>query len=182
MYNYRPAQGDGERPHAQILASGVGMPWALSAQEILADEWGVAADVWSVTSWNELRRDAVEAEEWNLLHPTEGQRTPHVTQALAGAPGPVVAVSDWMRAVPDQIARWVPGEYTSLGADGFGCSDTRGATRRHFHIDAQSVVLAVLTELARNGHIKHEVLQQAIDRYQLLSVQAADAGPVGGDA
>jgi pyruvate dehydrogenase E1 component len=182
IYQFRPADSDGDKPHAQILASGVGMPWALDAQQILADEWNVAADVWSVTSWNELRRDAVAADEWNLLHPNEGLRTPYVTQALANAPGPVVAVSDWMRAVPDQIARWVPGDYTSLGADGFGFSDTRGATRRHFHIDAQSVVLAVLTELARNGHIKHEVLQQAIDRYQLLSVQAADAGPVGGDA
>jgi pyruvate dehydrogenase E1 component len=182
LYLYRGADSDGDRPHAQILASGVAMPWALEAQQILAEQWGVAADVWSATSWNELRRDAVECEEWNLLHPNEGQRTPHVTQALAQAPGPVVAVSDWMRAVPDQIARWVPGDYTSLGAEGFGLSDTRGATRRHFHIDTQSIVVAVLSELAKTGQVKHEALGEAIDRYQLLDVQAAGAGNTGGDA
>ena len=109
------------------------------------------ADVWSATSWNELRREAVAAEEHNLLHPEEEQRMPYVTRKLAGAEGPFVAVSDWMRSVPDQIARWVPGTYQSLGADGFGFADTRGAARRFFHIDAQSIVLAVLTELARRA-------------------------------
>jgi pyruvate dehydrogenase E1 component len=182
LYRYRPAADPGDQSRAQILASGVAMPWALHAQEILAEEWGVAADVWSATSWTELRRDAVAAEEWNLLHPNEDQRTPYVTQALRDAPGPVVAVSDWMRAVPDQIARWVPTDYTSLGTDGFGFSDTRGAARRHFHIDAQSIVVAVLTELARTGQVKHEVLGEAIDRYRLLDDQAADAGEAGGDA
>ncbi|MGW2339961.1 pyruvate dehydrogenase (acetyl-transferring), homodimeric type [Streptomyces sp. NPDC001661] len=167
---------------AQILASGVGVPWAMEAQQILADEWNVRADVWSATSWNELRRDAVEAERHNLLHPDEEQRTPYVTQKLSGAEGPFVAVSDWMRAVPDQIARWVPGTYQSLGADGFGFADTRGAARRFFHIDAQSVVVGVLTELAREGKIDRSVLKQAIDRYQLLDVSAADPGAAGGDA
>jgi len=93
----------------------------------------------------------------------------------------VVAVSDWMRAVPDQISRWVPSDYASLGTDGFGMSDTRGALRRHFHVDAESVTVAVLTELARRGEVKHEVLQQAVDGYRLTDVQAADAGDnVGG--
>src|SRR5882757_3499134 len=136
---------------AQILASGVAVPWAIEAQRILAEEWNVRADVWSATSWNELRRDAVEVELHNLLHPEEEQRVPYVTRKLSTAEGPFVAVSDWMRSVPDQIARWVPGRYTSLGADGFGFADTRGAARRFFHIDAQSIVLAVLTELARDG-------------------------------
>ncbi len=181
LYRVAPAAEPGDRPRAQILASGVGLPWALDAQRLLAEEWGVAADVWSATSWNELRRDAVTCEEWNLLHPDEEQRTPHVTTALQGAPGPVVAVSDWMRAVPDQISRWVPGDYSSLGADGFGFSDTRGAARRVFHIDAQSVVLAVLTELANRGEVDRSVLRQVIDRYQLLDVQAAGAGPTGGE-
>jgi pyruvate dehydrogenase E1 component len=167
---------------AQILASGVAVPWALEAQQILAEEWNVRADVWSATSWNELRRDAVRAEEHNLLHPEEEQRVPYVTRKLTGAEGPVVAVSDWMRAVPDQISRWVPGQYQSLGADGFGFADTRGAARRFFHIDAQSVVLGVLTELAKQGKIDRSVLKQAIDRYQLLDVTAADPGPAGGDA
>ncbi|WP_406508802.1 pyruvate dehydrogenase (acetyl-transferring), homodimeric type [Streptomyces sp. NBC_00212] len=167
---------------AQIMASGVAVPWALDAQRILAEEWNVRADVWSATSWNELRREAVEVEEHNLLHPEEEQRVPYVTRKLQGAQGPFVAVSDWMRAVPDQIARWVPGTYQSLGADGFGFADTRGAARRFFHIDAQSIVLAVLTELAREGKVDRSALKQAVDRYRLLDVAAADPGAAGGDA
>ncbi|MFJ8307977.1 MULTISPECIES: pyruvate dehydrogenase (acetyl-transferring), homodimeric type [unclassified Streptomyces] len=167
---------------AQIMASGVAVPWALEAQRILAEEWNVRADVWSATSWNELRREAVEVEEHNLLHPEEEQRVPYVTRKLQGSPGPFVAVSDWMRAVPDQISRWVPGTYQSLGADGFGFADTRGAARRFFHIDAQSIVLAVLTELAREGKVDRSALKQAVDRYRLLDVTAADPGAAGGDA
>jgi pyruvate dehydrogenase E1 component len=164
------------------MASGVAVPWAVEAQRILAEQWNVRADVWSATSWNELRREAVEVEEHNLLHPEEEQRVPYVTRKLSGAEGPFVAVSDWMRSVPDQIARWVPGRYTSLGADGFGFADTRGAARRFFHIDAESIVLAVLTELARDGKVDRSVLKQAIDRYQLLDASAADPGAAGGDA
>ncbi|MCR8572987.1 pyruvate dehydrogenase (acetyl-transferring), homodimeric type [Streptomyces sp. Isolate_219] len=179
---HRVKPGEKGEHTAQILASGVAVPWAVEAQQILADEWNVKADVWSATSWNELRRDAVEAEEHNLLHPEEEQRVPYVTQKLQGAEGPKVAVSDWMRSVPDQIARWVPGTYQSLGADGFGFADTRGAARRFFHIDAQSIVLGVLTELAKEGKVDRSLLKQAIDRYQLLDVAAADAGEAGGDA
>jgi pyruvate dehydrogenase E1 component len=180
IYKYR--SGDAGSIPAQILASGVAVPWALEAQKILAEDWNVRADVWSATSWNELRRDAVETETHNLLHPEEEQRVPYVTRKLAGSEGPFVAVSDWMRAVPDQISRWVPGPYQSLGADGFGFADTRGAARRFFHIDAQSVVLGVLTELAKDGKIDRSVLKQAIDRYQLLDVSAAHPGAAGGDA
>ncbi|MCM2578060.1 pyruvate dehydrogenase (acetyl-transferring), homodimeric type [Streptomyces meridianus] len=180
LYRFKAGE-KGSKP-AQIMASGVAMPWAVEAQQILADEWDVKADVWSATSWNELRKDAVDAEEFNLLHPEEDQRVPYVTTKLQGAEGPFVAVSDWMRAVPDQIARWVPGTYQSLGADGFGFADTRGAARRFFHIDAQSIVLAVLTELAKDGKVDRSVLKQAIDRYQLLDVAAADPGAAGGDA
>ncbi|MBL1067634.1 pyruvate dehydrogenase (acetyl-transferring), homodimeric type [Streptomyces sp. 7-21] len=179
---YRLKEGEAGSVPAQILASGVAVPWALEAQRLLAEEWDVRADVWSATSWNELRRDAVAAEEHNLLHPEEEQRVPYVTQKLSGAEGPFVAVSDWMRSVPDQIARWVPGTYQSLGGDGFGFADTRGAARRFFHIDAQSIVVAVLTELAREGKVDRSVLKQAIDRYQLLDVTAADPGTAGGDA
>ncbi|ARZ70311.1 pyruvate dehydrogenase (acetyl-transferring), homodimeric type [Streptomyces sp. HU2014] len=179
---YRFAQGEKGAIPAQILASGVAVPWAIEAQKILAEEWNVKADVWSATSWNELRRDAIEVEEHNLLHPEEEMRVPYVTSKLQGAEGPKVAVSDWMRAVPDQISRWVPGTYQSLGADGFGFADTRGAARRFFHIDAQSIVLAVLTELAKEGKIDRSALKQAVDRYQLLDVTAADPGAAGGDA
>jgi pyruvate dehydrogenase E1 component len=151
-----------------VLASGVAMPWALTAQRLLADDWGVAADVWSVTSWTELRRDALAAESHNLLHPEETPGVPYVTSALSGAPGPVVAVSDWIRAVPDQISRWVPSaSYTSLGTDGWGFSDTRAATRRFFHVDAESVVLAVLSELAKTGTVDRSLPAQAISKYQL---------------
>nr|WP_223267627.1 pyruvate dehydrogenase (acetyl-transferring), homodimeric type [Streptosporangium nondiastaticum] len=179
---YRFSQGEKGAIPAQILASGVAVPWAIEAQKILAEEWDVKADVWSATSWNELRKDAIEAEEHNLLHPEEELRVPYVTQKLQGAEGPFVAVSDWMRAVPDQISRWVPGAYQSLGADGFGFADTRGAARRFFHIDAQSIVLAVLTELAKQGKVDRSLLKQAVDRYQLLDVTAADPGAAGGDA
>ncbi|GAA0326870.1 pyruvate dehydrogenase (acetyl-transferring), homodimeric type [Actinoallomurus spadix] len=168
LYRYAEApQVEGEAPGAQILASGVGVRWALEAQRMLAEEWGVAADVWSATSWTELRREAVACDEWNLLNPDGEQRVPYVTRTLDGQPGPVVAVSDFMRAVPDQIAPWVPGDWSSLGTDGFGFSDTRAAARRFFHVDAASITLAVLTRLARRGEIKQELLQKAIDRYQL---------------
>ncbi|MDI5961516.1 pyruvate dehydrogenase (acetyl-transferring), homodimeric type [Streptantibioticus silvisoli] len=179
---YRYQEGRAGAIPAQILASGVAVPWALEAQRLLAEEWNVRADVWSATSWNELRREAVDVERHNLLHPEEEQRVPYVTTKLQGSEGPFVAVSDWMRSVPDQIARWVPGTWQSLGADGFGFADTRGGARRFFHIDAQSVVLAVLTELSKEGKVDRSVLKQAIDRYQLLDVTAADPGAAGGDA
>ncbi|WP_427922726.1 pyruvate dehydrogenase (acetyl-transferring), homodimeric type [Streptomyces sp. cg40] len=179
---HRISRGASGTVPAQIMASGVAVPWAIEAQRILAEDWNVRADVWSATSWNELRREAVEVERHNLLHPEEEQQVPYVTRKLSGAEGPFVAVSDWMRSVPDQIARWVPGTYQSLGADGFGFADTRGAARRFFHIDAESIVVAVLTELAREGKVDRSVLKQAIDRYQLLDVASANPGVAGGDA
>jgi pyruvate dehydrogenase E1 component len=182
IYRYSPGLNGNGRPRAQVLASGVAMPWALDAQRLLGEDWGVDVDVWSVTSWNELRRDAVECERHALLNPGEESPVPFVTQQLAEPAGPVVAVSDYMRAVPDQIARWVPGDYTSLGTDGFGFADTRGAARRYFHVDAQSVVVAVLEQLARRGEIKPEAPKEAFEKYELDSVTAAGTGTVGGDA
>ncbi|MYR18783.1 pyruvate dehydrogenase (acetyl-transferring), homodimeric type, partial [Streptomyces sp. SID685] len=179
---HKLSDGPGGAVPAQIMASGVAVPWALEAQRILAEDWNVRASVWSATSWNELRREAVACEQHNLLHPEEEQLVPYVTRKLSGSEGPFVAVSDWMRSVPDQIARWIPGPYQSLGADGFGFADTRGAARRFFHIDAQSIVVAVLTELARAGRVDRSVLKQAIDRYQVLDVTAAHPGAAGGDA
>ena len=182
MHLYSPALGVEGRPRAQVLASGVAMPWALRAQRLLGEEWGVDADVWSVTSWNELRRDAVTCEEANLLDPSDTPRVPYVAARLADTSGPVVTVSDFMRAVPDQISRWVPTDYSSLGTDGFGFADTRGAARRFFHVDAESIVLAVLTALAKRGEVKPEAPREAIDQYKLLDVTAAGVGTVGGDA
>jgi pyruvate dehydrogenase E1 component len=164
-----------ERPRAQILASGVGLRWALEAQRLLAEDWGVAAEAWSATSWTELRRDALACDEWNMLHPDEAERrVPHVTSTLASHPGPVIAVSDWVRAVPDQIARWVGAPFSSLGTDGWGLSDTRTAARRFFHVDAESITLAVLTELVKTGEMKPEVLGQAISKYR-LDLDVSDA-------
>jgi len=161
------ASTTGEHPQAQILASGVALRWAQEAQRLLADDWGVRAGTWSATSWTELRREALEADQWNLLRPDAEHKVPHVTRALDGHSGPVIAVSDWIKAVPDQIARWVPAPFTSLGTDGWGFSDTRLAARRFFHVDAQSITVAVLAQLARMGEVKPEVVGQAIAKYGL---------------
>ncbi|MHA3703504.1 pyruvate dehydrogenase (acetyl-transferring), homodimeric type [Jatrophihabitans sp. YIM 134969] len=183
LYLYSPGMQHEGRPRAQLLTSGVGMGWALEAQRLLGEDWGVDADVWSATSWNELRREAVECEQANLLNPADPPQVPYVTQALEGVSGPVVAVSDWMRAVPDQISRWVPADYTSLGTDGFGFADTRGAARRFFHVDAPSIVVAVLEQLAKRGEVKAEAPVEAIAKYDLLDVAAAGTGnQAGGDA
>jgi pyruvate dehydrogenase E1 component len=185
LYRYSPSLGIEGRPRAQVLASGVAMPWALRAQQLLGEEWSVDVDIWSATSWSELRREAIECERANLLNAADEPRVPYVTGALADAPGPVVAVSDFMRAVPDQISRWVQTsqrEYTSLGTDGFGFADTRGAARRYFHVDAESIVVAVLEQLARAGEVKREAPREALERYRLLDVAAAGVGTVGGDA
>lgn len=154
-------------PRVQLLASGVGFPWITDAQRLLAEDWGVAADTWSVTSWNELARDAVDAEKWNFLHPSEDARVPYVTSKLKDADGPFVAVSDYMRAVPNQIVKWVPGDFHALGTDGFGFADTRPAARRFFHVDAQSVVVQALAALADRGEVKRETVQEAFDKYQI---------------
>nr|WP_241825129.1 pyruvate dehydrogenase (acetyl-transferring), homodimeric type [Micromonospora sp. CB01531] len=183
IYRYSPApQVGADAPKANVLASGTGMQWALKAQQLLAEDWGVAADVWSVTSWTELRRDAVECEEHNLLNPGAEQRVPYIQRKLADAEGPKVAVSDWMRAVPDLIARWVPGDYTSLGTDGFGMSDTRHALRRHFHVDAESVTVATLRQLALRGAVPAHVPAEAARKYALEDVNAAPVGETGGDS
>ena len=183
LYLYRPMEvGPGDRvPHAQILASGVGLNWALEAQQRLAEEWQVAADVWSATSWNELRREAMACDEWNLMNPDGEARVPYVTQRMRDAPGPVVAVSDYMRAVQDQIAPYVTQEWLSLGTDGYGLSDTRAALRRHFKVDAQSIIVGVLTLLARRGEIAWDVVREAHARYKLADVNATTATEAGGE-
>ena len=188
LYRYAPAPAvdrrgaEGDAPKAQVLASGVAMPWALKAQQLLANDWGVAADVWSATSWAELRRDAVACEEHNLLHPADEPKVPYVTSALASTGGPVVAVSDYMRAVPDLISRWVPADYTSLGTDGYGMSDTRHALRRHFHIDAESIVVATLRLLARRGEVPASAPADAAVKYAIDDVSAAPVGETGGES
>jgi pyruvate dehydrogenase E1 component len=179
-----PAEGlPDDAPRVQLLASGVGLPWIQRAQQLLKDDWGVAADLWSVTSWNELSREALSAEEWNLMHPLEEQRRPYVTERMSGAPGPVVAVSDYMRAVPQTISKWVPQRFHALGADGFGLADTRPAARRFFKIDAESVVCQALTALAEEGRIGRDAVQKALDHYRIDDPTAVSGvKQEGGDA
>jgi pyruvate dehydrogenase E1 component len=181
LYRYAAApdiageeQRNGAPPQAQLLASGVALRWALDAQRLLAEDWGVAAQVWSATSWTELRREALACEEWNMLRPETEHKVPYVTRQLDGQHGPVVAVSDWIRAVPDQIARWVQAPFISLGTDGYGFSDTRQAARRFFHVDAESITVAALTRLVGMGEIKPETVGQAIAKYR-LDLDVSDA-------
>ena len=185
MYLLSEGSFEGVNPdarRAQLLASGVGVLWALEAQQLLKDDFGVVADVWSVTSWTELRRDGLAADEHNFLHPDQEKRTPYVTSRLQGRPGPVVAVSDYMRQVQDQIINWVPQKFASLGADGFGFSDTRAAARRYFHIDGPSIVVRTLQMLADAGEVDPAWPAQAAEKYRLLDVTAGASGEVGGDA
>ncbi len=175
--------GNGDAPRIQLLASGVGFPWIQKAQQLLADDWGIAADLWSVTSWNELTRDAVEAEIWSLNHPEEKAKVPYITSKLENVDGPVVAVSDYMRAVPRQIAQWVPKDYHVLGTDGFGFADTRPAARRFFQVDAESVVVTALRALADRGEVKAEAVAEAFKKYRIDDPTAvADVKQEGGDA
>ena len=159
-------------PKAQLLASGVAVPWAEKAQKLLAEDWGVSADLWSVTSWTELRRDGIAAEEEALLNPNQPARVPYVTQKLAGAAGPIVATTDFASDVPDQIRQFVPNDFATLGADGFGFADTRPGARRFFHIDAESVVVRTLQMLAKRGEVAADVPAKAFAKYDLLNVNA----------
>jgi pyruvate dehydrogenase E1 component len=159
---------------ASLCFSGPMWHVAQRAQEILAAGYGVSADTWAVTSWGALRTDALEVERWNRLHPTEAARSSVVTGALGTGPDPVVAITDYMRAVPDQISRFVRRPYTSLGTDGFGRSDARDALRGHFEVDAGHLVVAVLADLARAGRIAPGVVAGAIAD---LGIDAARGAP-----
>jgi pyruvate dehydrogenase E1 component len=183
MYLLKPADDlGGDGPRGQLLASGVAVPWALEAQQLLRDDWGVTADVWSVTSWSELRRDGLRCDEQAFLQPGTEAPTPFVTRRLAGRQGPVVAVSDYMRQVPDQIRQWVPQEFASLGTDGFGFSDTRPAARRFFAIDGPSIATRLLLQLARRGEVDAGLPAQAIEKYRLHDVAAGTTGSTGGES
>jgi pyruvate dehydrogenase E1 component len=164
LYLYRPAPG--ERTHrAQLLGSGTALRNAVLAQQLLLEEHDVAADVWSAPSYKLLREDALSVERWNRLHPTDRPRVPYVTEQLRPTEGPVVAVTDFMKMVPDQIARFAPQPFVALGTDGYGFSDTREALRRHFEVDAAHIVVATLSTLAMQGDVKGEVVTEAIRRY-----------------
>ncbi|MDP7385111.1 MAG: pyruvate dehydrogenase (acetyl-transferring), homodimeric type, partial [Nitrospinota bacterium] len=147
---------------AQLFGSGAIVNEAVKAGQILAEKYGVAADVWSVTSHKELRRDALDAERWNLLHPGETPRIPYITRTLQNEPGVFVAASDYVKILPDSISRWFPKPLISLGTDGFGLSESRAALRDHFEIDARYITLATLTALMREGEIEPDVVRRAV--------------------
>ncbi|OFE18722.1 pyruvate dehydrogenase (acetyl-transferring), homodimeric type [Humibacillus sp. DSM 29435] len=179
---HRVATGSGDGPQCQLMGSGVSVPWALEAAKLLASDWGVSADVWSVTSWAELRRDGLAAEEHNFLHADGERRTAYVTEKLKDAVGPVVASTDFASEVPDQIRQFVPNAFATLGADGHGFSDTRAAARRFFHIDVHSMVVRALQLLADDGKVDASVAREAAERYRLLDVNAGTTGTAGGDS
>jgi pyruvate dehydrogenase E1 component len=167
LYCYLPAPSGAEAPvaAATILFSGTAWQAAVEARDMLAADWNVAAECWSVTSYKGLREDALEVERWNRLHPESTHREAYVTRALAESPSPVVAVTDFLKAIPDQIARFLPGAFVPLGTDGFGRSDTRQALRRHFEVDAAHIAVAVLAALVQAGSVKEGAVAEAMARY-----------------
>jgi pyruvate dehydrogenase E1 component len=191
LYKVRPALRDGEpgapvsrgdrrtavdpRAKVHLFGSGAILRETLRAQEILAERFNVAADVWSVTSYLQLRRDALEVERWNLLHPTEPPRRSYLEQTLAGEQGVFVAASDYLKSVPEMITRWVPGGLYPLGTDGFGRSETRPVLRRFFEVDAECIALAALSQLARRGLLEPTRVEQAI---QQLKIDPDKADPM----
>ena len=161
IYKVRASANKKAKLRAQLLGSGAILNEALKAQARLDEKFGVAADVWSVTSYKQLYRDGHDVDRWNMLHPTQEPHVPYVAQALNGAPGPIIAATDFVKALPDSIARWLPGPLTSLGTDGFGRSEGRAALRDFFEVDERFITLAALSALARQKQIKSEVVQQA---------------------
>jgi pyruvate dehydrogenase E1 component len=157
-----------------LLGSGSILNEAIKAQEMLAERYGVAADVWSVTSYTELRRDALDTERWNMLHPHEDPRTPYITQQLDGLPGVVVAASDYVKTMSDAVSKWIPQPLISLGTDGFGRSEDRAALRDFFEVDARYVTLATLYALAREGELDREIVSEALED---LEIDPAKANP-----
>jgi pyruvate dehydrogenase E1 component len=176
IYPLRRATLGDDVPRVQLIGSGSILRQVLAAAERLESEFDIGADVWSATSFGELRKDGIACDRWNLLHPSEPQRVPYVTAQLAASRGPIVAASDFMRAYPDLIRNWVPRRYTVLGTDGFGRSDTRVALRDFFEIDARYIVIAALKSLADDGEIEPQRVADAITR---LAIDADKPSPLG---
>jgi pyruvate dehydrogenase E1 component len=168
MYRFEEAPS-GSSLSATILFSGPAYLAARQARDELAEQYGVGADLWSVTSYKNLREEALEVERWNRLHPATEQRIPLVTKRLARSRGPIVAVTDYMHIVPDQIATFAPRPFTSLGTDGYGRSDTREALRTFFEVGAGDIVVSVLSQLVHDGSIGTSVVEAAVDRYGIAA-------------
>ena len=151
--------------HVQLLGSGTILREALAAAELLESDWNIAADVWSVTSFTELRRSGLEIERWNRLSPTEEPKSTWIEQCLGSTTGPVIAATDYVRAVPDLIRTWIPRRYVTLGTDGFGRSDTRAELRRFFEVDRTNIALAAITALADDGAVRRSLVSEFMARY-----------------
>jgi pyruvate dehydrogenase E1 component len=162
LYRFNTSDAADAKLRVQLLGSGTIMYEVLKAQTILKEKYSVAADVWSVTSYKELYRDANDCERWNMLHPGQSPKTPYVTQTLKDAPGPFIAASDYMKVLPESLAKWIPGQLVSLGTDGFGRSENRAALRDFFEVDAKHIVLATLGALAREKKVSLDLVKQAI--------------------
>jgi len=175
MYKYRASQNKKSKLRAQIFGSGAILREALKAQEILDEKYGLAADVWSVTSYKALYNDGINTERWNLLHPTEKPRVPYVSQCLGDAPGVLIAATDYLKALPNLVSKWVPRRLAALGTDGFGRSDGREALRNFFEVDARFITLATLHELLQDGKIEAAVVEKAIKD---LGIDTEKANPL----
>ena len=162
IYKFKAAGNGKTKNKVQLLGSGPMLPEAVKAQAILAEKYNVGADVWSVTSYNELRRDALAVERWNRLHPAETERKSYLQKSLEKATGPIIAATDYMKVVPDQLAPWLPGRLVTLGTDGFGRSEGRESLRDFFEVDARFITVAVLHELAQDGLVGEATVQNAI--------------------
>jgi pyruvate dehydrogenase E1 component len=174
LYRFNTSDAPDQKLRAQLLGSGTIMYEVLKAQTILKEKYGVAADVWSVTSYKELYRNANDCERWNMLHPGETPQMPYITETLKDASGPFIAASDYMKVLPESLAKWVPGQFVSLGTDGFGRSESREALRNFFEVDAKHIVLATLGALAREKKIAIDVVKRAI---QELGIDAEKVNP-----
>jgi pyruvate dehydrogenase E1 component len=164
MYLLREGAKDA-KTKVQLMGSGTILREVMAAADLLRDDWGVDADIWSVTSFNELKRDAMAAERWNLLHPTDAPKKSWIDTALDGRSGPFIAATDYVRNFADQVRGYLPGSYTVLGTDGFGRSDTRKKLRRFFEVDRFYVTLAALTSLAKEGKVAKDAPAKAIAKY-----------------
>ena len=175
MYRYRASDNKKAKLRAQLFGSGSILREALQAQDTLAEKYGVAADVWSVTSYKQLYVDATETERWNRLHPGEKARVPYVTRVLGDTPGPLVAASDYIKTLPLMVSKWMPRRMASLGTDGFGRSEGRQSLRDFFEVDHRFITLATLHELQQDGKIEASAVEKAIRE---LGINPEKANPV----
>jgi pyruvate dehydrogenase E1 component len=174
LYRFQASGKSDAKLKAQLLGSGTIMHEVLKAAEVLGQKYGIACDVWSVTSYKELYRDANDCERWNMLHPGDPAKVPYVTQTLKDAQGPFVAASDYMKVLPESLGKWVPGQLVSLRTDGFGRSENRAALRDFFEVDSKHIVLATLGALAREKKIATDVVKRAVKE---LGINPEKANP-----